>query len=139
MKEEEKKKKQQGRGGGRITQQAIHLFTKSYGSWKVQKHHGRFFNKAKNQFFGQPTLGRHFQQQMYAQDTNSKKENLSHAEIWNRQNNNSVNWFTGTKINKFLLFTKPKTNRTIPALQKLFLSWKGHHLKMCIYISWPKP
>lgn len=46
----EKKRKKQGRGGGRTTQQAIHLFTKSYGSWKVEKHHRSSLNKSKNEF-----------------------------------------------------------------------------------------
>lgn len=50
MKVEEKKEKTTGQGGVRTTQQAIHLLTKSYGSWKVEKHHTSFLNKAKNQF-----------------------------------------------------------------------------------------
>lgn len=109
-KRKKKKKKQLGREGRRTTQQAIHLFTKSHGSWEVEKHHRNFLNKAKNQF-----LDNQHWEDIFSSNC-APKIQTAYAEIWNIQkDNNSVSWFTGTK-NQFLLLKKTKTNRTTPTL-----------------------
>lgn len=77
-----KKKEHQGREGGRRTQQKIHLFTKSYGSWKVEKNIMEvFFNKAKNQFLDNQHWEDIFSSKCMFKIQPAKKENLSHAEI----------------------------------------------------------